>query len=332
MSRIDRKGSQTSSQVTGRLLVCGSLAYDYILKYSGELQHSLAPLHTRNRCNVSLHASSLTRHPGGCGGNIAYTLALLGERPRLLSIAGADFVAYQQELERVGVDLSQVRVIEDELTASCVILTDAAQNRVVAFYGGATDRAVELDFEAAADDSIAACLIAPDDAAAMLHFANEARRLRLPFLFDIGSQVTALSGAQLRQAISGSQVVLCNDYEMSVFQQKTEMGIQQLFEVVPTVVVTQGEQGSMIFSRDRDPIQVGATALVQEAVDSTGAGDAYRAGFAYGWIRQLPWEVCGGLGSTAAAFVLEAHGTQGHLFSQEQFWDRYHQCFGPISV
>lgn len=330
MPSIERTASVANPATSGRLLVCGSLAYDYILKYSGELQHSLAPLHTRNRCNVSLHASSLTRHPGGCGGNIAYTLALLGENPRLLSIAGADFVAYQQELERVGVDLGHVRVIQDELTASCVILTDAAQNRVVAFYGGATDRAVELDFEAAADNSISACLIAPDDAAAMLHFANEARRLKLPFLFDIGSQVTALTGDQLRQAIRGSEVVLCNDYEMSVFQQKTEMGIAQLFEVVSTVVVTQGEQGSMIFTRDHDPIQVGATALTQEAVDSTGAGDAYRAGFAYGWVRKLPWEVCGGLGSTAAAFVLEAHGTQGHLFSRDQFWERYQNCFGPI--
>lgn len=315
-----------------RLLVCGSLAYDYILKYPGLLQHSLAPLRQRNRCNVSLHASNLARHPGGCGGNIAYTLALLGERPRLLSIAGSDFDPYQQELERVGVDLSHVQVVEEELTASCVILTDAAENRVVAFYGGATDHASQLDLEAAADEEISACLIAPDDTPAMLHFASECRRLHLPFIFDIGSQVSALSGEQLRQAILGAEIIFCNDYEMSIFQQKTGLDVKQLLDTVSAVVVTQGGQGSVIFGRGQEPIHVAAAPLNGDSVDATGAGDAYRAGFVYGWMRKLSHQECGRLGSIAAAFVLEAHGTQGHVFGPTQFAERYQQQYGPLPV
>lgn len=320
----------------GRLLVTGSLAYDYILGYPGHLQTSLAPLSERDRCNITLQASQLDRHPGGCGGNICYTLALLGRHPRLLAIAGGDITPYRQDLERVGVDLSHVKVLRDELTASCIILTDSMQNRVVAFYGGATDRAPELDFEAAAGDDITACIVAPDDTAAMIAFAREARRLSLPFIFDLGSQVSSLSADEIRESVVDCQVFVCNDYEMSIFQAKTGWTLEQLQQVQKPgrqgslIVVTQGEKGSLLYQPGKDPILVPAVPLRKAPVDSTGAGDAYRAGFCLGWMEGRPWELCARLGSTAAAFVLEAGGTQGHKFTLDEYWERYRESFGPL--
>jgi adenosine kinase len=315
------------SALPGRLLVAGSLAFDYILGCPGQIQQSLAPLHNGGRWSVTLQASHLFCRPGGCGGNIAYTLALLGEEPRLLSVAGRDFEPYRLELERVGVDLSGVVVKPDELTASCVLLTDSAQNRVVAFYGGATDSASELDLEASVGPRTTVCLIAPDDSRAMLKFAAECRRLALPFIFDIGSQVTALSPDEIFAAVVDARVVLCNDYELSIFESKTGWTLQRLLEEVPVVVVTLGKEGSVIHRRGLSPIEVPATRLAAPVVDSTGAGDGYRAGFSYGWVRGLDLEICGRLGSVAAAFVVEAPGTQGHRFERELFFQRYREAF-----
>ena len=311
-----------------RLLVTGSLAYDYILGYPGHLQKSLAPLRQRDRCNITLEARKFDRYPGGCGGNISYTLALLGEQPRLLSIAGGDFQAYREQLEHVGVDLSCVRVSPLEVTASCVILTDSMHNRVVVFYGGATDQADRLDLAGAIDESIGGCLIAPDDGAAMIRFAEDARRLGLRFLFDIGSMVSSLSAEEIGTSIEGAEALFCNDYEMSILQSKMRWSLEDLLEVVPVAAVTKGEHGCTLYGRSFAPLDIPAIPLHFKPVDSTGAGDAYRAGFCYGWMRNLSWLQCGRLGSTAAAFALEAGGTQSHFFTSEDYWRRYRENFG----
>lgn len=313
-----------------RLLIAGSLAYDYILGYPGVLGQTLAPLRERDGCNITLRARSMGRYFGGCGGNVAYTLALLQQNPRLLSIAGDDADEYQQHLEAVGLDFSFVRRESDLHTATCVIITDQSQNRVIGFFGGATDRASQLDLAAALDDSIFGCIIVPDDSAAMVHFAQSCRAQRLPFIFDFGSQVVGLSGEQLRQGSQGAQAVVCNEYEFSVFESKTGWDIQRLLQVVPVVVVTRGSEGCRLFRSGLEAVSLPACPLRHEAADSTGAGDAFRAGLGMGWVHGLPWEVCAQLGATAAAFVLEAVGTQGHRFNKAAFLERYQENFGEV--
>ncbi|MFN8614017.1 MAG: carbohydrate kinase family protein [Vulcanimicrobiota bacterium] len=315
-----------------QLLIAGSLAYDYILSYPGMLGASLGQLSTRDGCNITLQARSMGRYFGGCGGNVTYTLALLGERPRLLSIAGDDADEYQQHLTSLGVDFSAVRRVDHLHTATCVIITDDSQNRVVGFFGGATDLASQLDLSAAVDESIFGCIIVPDDGPAMLKFAEQCRQLDLPFIFDFGSQVSGLSGSELTAGARGAQAVVCNEYELSVFHAKTGWDLSRLLAEVPLTAVTRGAHGCTLYMRGGSPVAVPACPLRVEAADSTGAGDAFRAGFGLGWSRNLPWEVCARLGSTASAFVLEAVGTQGHGFSKSQFIERYQANFGDYPL
>jgi adenosine kinase len=313
-----------------QLLIAGSLAYDYILGYPGLLGTSLGQLRTRDGCNITLQARSMGRYFGGCGGNVCYTLALLGERPRLLSIAGDDADEYQQHLTSLGVDFSCVRRVDHLHTATCVIITDDSQNRVVGFFGGATDLASHLELPEAVDESIFGCIIVPDDGPAMLKFADQCRQLQLPFIFDFGSQASGLNGDELKAGVRGAQAVVCNEYELSVFHAKTGWDLAQLLAEVPLAVITRGELGCTLYSRAEAPVAVPACPLRGDAADSTGAGDAFRAGLGLGWVRGLPWETCARLGSTASAFVLEAVGTQGHLFTRDQFVERYRENFGEF--
>lgn len=317
-----------------QLLIAGSLAYDYILGYPGLLGSSLGQLRTRDGCNITLQARSMGRYFGGCGGNVVYTLALFGEQPRLLSIAGDDADEYQQHLTAMGVDFSYVRRVDHLHTATCVIITDDSQNRVVGFFGGATDLASELEVPAAVDENVFGCIIVPDDGPAMLKFAEQCRQMRLPFIFDFGSQVSGLSGEELKAGVLGAEAVVCNEYELSVFHAKTGWDLAQLLDQVPLAAVTRGELGCTLYARDLAPVAVPACPLHGEAADSTGAGDAFRAGFGLGWLRRLPWETCARLGSTASAFVLEAVGTQGHRFTMDQFVERYQANFGefPLAI
>lgn len=315
-----------------QLLIAGSLAYDYILSYPGTLGNSLSQLSTRDGCNITLQARTMGRYFGGCGGNVTYTLALLGERPRLLSIAGDDADEYQAHLTSRGVDFSAVRRVDHLHTATCVIITDDSQNRVVGFFGGATDLASQLDLSAALDESIFGCIIVPDDGPAMLKFSEECRRAGLPFIFDFGSQVSGLTGKELKAGTRGAEAVVCNEYELSVFHAKTGWDLTRLLAEVPLAAVTRGEHGCTLYARNQNPVAVPACPLRTEAADSTGAGDAFRAGFGLGWSRQLPWEICARLGSTASAFVLEAVGTQGHTFTKAQFVERYQANFGDYPL
>lgn len=312
------------------LLIAGSLAYDYILGYTGLLGDRLSQLRALDGCNITLQAHTMGRYYGGCGGNVAYTYALLGGTPRLLSIAGDDFEEYRQHLTRAGVNLEYVRTESDLHTATCVIITDDSQNRVVGFFGGATDRASELDLKGAIDERVGACLIVPDDSAAMLHFARSCREISLPFIFDFGSQASGLTGDQLLEGITGSELVICNEYELEVFAGKTGWDLERLLEAVPTVVYTCGDQGSVIQRRGQPACTIACCQLRRGAADSTGAGDAFRAGLVLGWMKDLPLETCAQLGATAAAFVLEAVGTQGHRFTLEDFRQRYQENFGEF--
>lgn len=314
----------------GRLLITGSLAYDYILDFNGLLQNSLGRLHELESTNISFHCRKLKRHYGGCGGNVSYTLGLLGERPRLVALAGTETEDYIQHLLAVGVDCERVEVLEAGRTATCVILNDSAQNRIVSFHGGVVDRASELSVKDSMVSDIEGCIITPDDVPAMVKFAQECRDLNLPFYFDFGSQVTWLSADELRTGIAGARAAFCNEYEFSVFEKKTGWNLQKILETVPVMIITQGSEGCTLHQADGQSTHVPACPLREGSLDPSGAGDAFRAGFGFGRVRGWPWLASAQLASTAAAFALEAQGTQGHHFDKEALLTRCQEVYGPL--
>lgn len=313
-----------------RVLVAGSLAFDQIMDFPGFFKDHILP-DKIHMINLSFLVSEFRKQRGGCSGNIAYSLALLGEHPRILATAGADFGEYRQWLIGQGVDVSDVTVYDDEVTASCFITTDKADNQITGFYVGAMKRARELSLQAAVANGGGThlCVIAPDDPEAMVRHCGEAREAGIPFIFDPSFQVIAMDGPTLTETARGAHAVVCNDYEFEVFKEKTGLDGDRLHQVADLWVVTYGEDGSEIRCRDGGPIEIPA-ARAAEVVDPTGAGDAYRAGLVAGLLRGAPLPLCGRMGSVAAVYVIENYGTQNHHYTREAFWQRYRDNFGEV--
>jgi adenosine kinase len=309
------------------VLVAGSLAFDQIMAFPGKFQDHILPdkLHM---INLSFLVEERRIRKGGCAGNIAYGMALLGERARVVASAGNDFGDYRAFLEELGVDLSQVRIY-DEPTAACFITSDRANNQITGIHPGAMSRARELSMAAAAEGrSPAYAIVAPDDPEAMVRHCREAKEAGVPLLFDPSFQVIAFDGGPLREMADGADFVLLNDYELSIFQDKVGVDDAGCLELAPVWVVTLGEQGSRILRRDGDPIDVPAAPVRTEVLDPTGAGDAYRAGFLAGLLRGLDLGVCGRLGAVSAVYAVEQYGTQTHHFTPAEFEERYRESFG----
>lgn len=307
------------------IIVTGSIAFDYLMSFPGSFSEHLLPDHLA-RVSVSFLVDSMDKRRGGCAPNIAYTLALLGERPRLMGTAGQDFEEYRRWLEAAGVDTSLVKVVDGKFTASFFCSTDKDGNQIASFYTGAMAHAGELSFRAVEGCDLA--IISPNDPAAMVQYAAECRTVSIPYLFDPSQQVARLSAEELREGVAGAYIVVCNDYEFEIIRQKTDMSEADLLRHTEALVVTRGEQGASILTSDRT-IQIPAVPP-RRIVDPTGVGDAFRAGFMKGLAMGAPYEVCGRLGSVAATYVLEHLGGQSHAYTLEEFAARYKEHFGPL--
>ncbi len=276
--------------------------------------------------NISFLVDRLEKKRGGCAGNVAYSLALLGATPRIVGTAGNDFAEYDAFLRRCGVDTSAIRIIEDEITASAFITTDRSDSQIQGFHVGAMAQAPELSLRELAGGA-EVVIVSPDDPKAIERHCREAREAGMTFFFDPSFQVTHMEGAQLRECARGAKAMLLNDYEHAVFSEKTGFRDDALFDLVDIAVVTLGAQGSRILRRDETPIEI-PPATVSEAVDPTGAGDAYRAGFLAGWTAGYDLAVCGRMGSVASAYAVEQYGTQAHSYDRAEFDERYRKNFG----
>jgi adenosine kinase len=307
------------------IIVTGSIAFDYLMSFPGSFSEHLLPDHLA-RVSVSFLVDSMDKRRGGCAPNIAYTLALLGERPRLMGTAGQDFEEYRRWLEASGVDTSLVKVVDGKFTASFFCSTDKDGNQIALFYTGAMAHAGELSFRAVEGCDLA--IISPNDPAAMVQYAAECRTVSIPYLFDPSQQVARLSAEELREGVAGAYIVVCNDYEFEIIRQKTGMSEADVLRHTEALVVTRGEQGASILTSDRT-IQIPAVPP-RRIVDPTGVGDAFRAGFMKGLAMGAPYEVCGRLGSVAATYVLEHLGGQSHAYTLEEFAARYKEHFGPL--
>jgi adenosine kinase len=305
------------------IIVTGSIAFDYLMSFPGRFTEHLMPEHVQ-RVSLSFLVDSMDKRRGGCGPNIAYTLALLGERPRLMATAGQDFPEYRQWLEAAGVDTSLVLEVPGKFTASFFCSTDTENNQIASFYTGAMANASELSFRATGPCDMA--IVSPNDPAAMLQYTDECRTLGIPFIFDPGQQCARMNGSELRDGIVGAAIVVCNDYELELIRQKTEMGEAEILGEAGILVVTRGEHGCTILTTG-DRIDVPAV-TPHRIVDPTGVGDAFRAGFMKGLALDASLETCGRLGSVAATYALEHLGGSNHAFTWEEFVGRYEENFG----
>ena len=308
------------------IIVTGSIAYDYLMSFPGKFTDHFLPEHM-NRVSLSFLVDTMDKRRGGCAPNIAYTLALLGQRPRLMATAGQDFGEYRQWLEAAGVDTGLVAVVDGKFTASFFCSTDTESNQIASFYTGAMAHAAELSFRTAPDARLA--IIAPNDPAAMVQYAEECRTLEIPFIWDPGQQCARMSGEELAAGLAGAAILICNDYEFELLRQKTGLDEAGVLARAGALVITKGENGCTILQGDAR-IDVPAVEP-HRLVDPTGVGDAFRGGFMKGMAEKASYEVCARLGSVAATYALEHLGGQSHAYSWQEFRSRYETHFGALT-
>ena len=302
------------------ILVTGSIAYDYLMRFPGSFQQHFIPDELHNM-SLSFLVDDMTKHWGGVAANIAFTLAKFGLRPNLMGTVGRDFGDYRRWLEGSGVDCSTVIQIDELFTASFFANTDDDNNQLAFFYGGAMNLARNYRIA----DTVSQCpdlvVISPNDPVAMVSLCDECRRAGARFIYDPGQQVARLTGDELKRGISGAFMVVVNIYEASVIYEKTGLSLADLRDQAEIVVITESEKGSKIYQAD-DAIEVEAFPPTQIA-DPTGAGDAYRAGFILGLSKGLTLKLCAQIGALSATYALEVVGTQNHNFTLTAFVERF---------
>src|SRR5262245_52593372 len=309
------------------IVVTGSIAYDYLMSFPGTFTDHFLPEHL-SRVSLSFLVDSMDKRRGGCAPNIAYTLALLGERPLLMATAGEDFSDYRRWLEAAGIDTRFVKEVPGKFTASFFCSTDRQNNQIASFYTGAMAHAGELSFRDVTHCGLA--IISPNDPGAMVQYAEECRTLGIRFIFDPGQQCARMSGDELMDGLVGASILVCNDYEYELLKQKTGLGEPAILEKTDTLIITKGEHGSSILT-GKGQSHVAAVAP-RRIVDPTGVGDAYRGGLIKGLALGLPAHIAARLGSVAATYALEHLGGTSHAYTFAEFMTRYEEHFPPLNA
>ncbi len=307
------------------VVLTGSIAYDYIMSFPGYFKDHILP-EKIHEISVSFLVDSMKRQRGGIATNIAYNLALLGERPKIMATVGEDFAEYRRWLELHYIDTSAIIEIPDEFTASFFVSTDKEQNQIASFYTGAMAHARLVSFQDHINSGIELAVISPNDPAAMVQYVAECKALRIPYIYDASQQIIRLDAEDLKAGCRDSKMIILNDYELGMLQNKTGWSEAEIAAQTETLIVTYGENGSTIMHAG-ETIQI-PVAVPRQSGEPTGAGDAYRAGIIKGVMNAFSWEFTGRLGSLAAIYALEQHGTQSHRYTLQEFTERFQQEFG----
>jgi adenosine kinase len=302
------------------IVITGSVAFDYLMDFPGYFRDHILP-EKLETITLSFLVESMVRLRGGTAPNIAYTLALLGGKPRILAAVGEDFEEYRLWLESKGVDTCGAHVIPGIYTASFFANTDRANSQISSFYPGAMAYASQLSLKDLNGPQPDLVVISPDDPGAMLFHVEECREIGIPYIFDPSQQIVRLSAAEVRAGIEGALALFVNDYEFALIQKMTGMTPADITGKTRFMVVTRGEKGASIFSGDQEfSIPV---APPERIADPTGVGDAFRGGFLTAYSHSLDWETCGRVGALAATYCLENTGPQGQAYTTEEFITRY---------
>ena len=321
-------------------LVCGSVAFDTILVFPDRFQSHLLPdkLHM---LNVSFLVPEMRREFGGCAANIVYGLNLLGDLGFAMATAGHDFAPYRERLVAKGIPVDYIKVVDDTFTAQAFITTDLDDNQITAFHPGAMqyahlNKVADVVGGGAAGQGtvgsrgtgfdVALGIVAPDGRQAMIEHAAQFKEAGIPFIFDPGQGLPMFGGEELARFIDQATWVAVNDYEWQMLQQKTGLTAAQVASKVDALIVTQGAEGSSIYTKERTWNVPAVTP--RAVVDPTGCGDAYRAGLIHGLLHGLDWETTGRIASLMGSIKIESRGPQNHNFTKAEFDRRYQDHFG----
>jgi adenosine kinase len=294
------------------------------MDFPGKFSDHILPdkIHILNVCFV---VKSLREKFGGTAGNIAYNLALLGERPLILAAVGNDFDRYEAWLSKHDLPLSGIRHISEELTAGAYITTDISDNQITGFNPGAMKYPSLCKFDGVKPQE-ALAILAPGNVEDMVDYSRTYKKNKIPYICDPGQQTSSLSGEQLSEIIVGCELLISNDYELEMIVQATGLSKVDLMQRTKAIISTLGDKGSLVC---RPQYEVAIPAVeARQVLDPTGAGDGYRAGLIKGLVLGKELEDAARMGATCASYAVECHGTQEHSFSQEEFWERYRATFG----
>ena len=306
------------------ILVSGSMAYDRIMDFPGRFADDIVP-EKIHMINLSFTVNGLAEKFGGTAGNIAYALALLGERPRILATMGHDYHSYFHWLERCGIATTDIRIVPEELTASAYITTDLAGNQITGFNPGSMKHPSLADFSGL-DPADCIALIGPGNLQDMAEYARSYQQMGVFSIFDPGQSLPAWQGEDLASAIKDCRMLISNDYELALVKDKTGLSTSQLLEMVGTIVTTKAEHGTEVISGG-GVLQIPAIPT-PEVVDPTGAGDAFRGGLIKGLVLKCPIERAAQMGTVCGHYAIQKSGTQEYSFTMEQFTAKLEEHFG----
>ncbi|MDR3390336.1 MAG: carbohydrate kinase family protein [Sulfuriferula sp.] len=304
-------------------LICGSLAFDSIMVFHDHFKNHILP-EKIHMLNVSFLVPEMRREFGGCAGNIAYNLKLLGGNPQIMATCGADFAPYADHLDKLAISRQYIRNVDDSFTAQAFITTDLSDNQITAFHPGAMNFSHLNHINQAADIDIG--IISPDGRSGMLQHAHEFHEAGIPFIFDPGQGMPMFDGTDLMEFVALADFVTVNDYEAELLQARTGKTLDELAQQVRALIVTRGESGSHIYSGGQI-IEI-PCARAAAVLDPTGCGDAYRAGLLHGIGNGMDWPTTGRLASLMGAIKIAHRGGQNHAPSQAEIAQLFKAEFG----
>jgi adenosine kinase len=305
------------------ILITGSVAYDYLMTFPGLFKEQILP-ELLEKISLSFLVDRMSRQLGGVAPNIAYSMALLGQHPRVMATVGEDFAEYRTWLDKSGVDTTLMEVVPGLFTASFFATTDKANAQIASFYPGAMGVAAKQSLIGISPrpDLV---IISPNSPEAMTKFAGECRQLEIPYLYDPSQQVLRLEGNELARDMDGAKFLFLNDYEFELLSKKTRWDLKQILTHLEILVVTRGKEGASVYTQGEEiSIPIVPESMV---VDPTGVGDAFRGGFLAGYAHNWDWDLCGQIGSLAAVYCLEHQGPQSHAYSRSEFVRRFREHF-----
>ena len=305
------------------ILVCGSIAYDTIMVFRDQFKNHILPdqIHI---LNVAFLVPDLRREYGGCAGNIAYGLRLLGEEPLVMATVGHDFDPYERRMDRLGLSRKHVRKLEDHFTAQAFITTDIDDNQITAFHPGAMSSAHLNRIDDAPGTRLA--IVSPDGRQGMIEHCRDLAARRIPYVFDPGQGLPMFSGEDLLSMMAGARALTVNDYEARIVEQKTGRQVGELAGRLAAVIVTRGAEGCIIYAGGRETVV--PAAKPERIVDPTGCGDAFRAGLLYGIARDWAWERSARLAAVMGAIKIAHRGGQNHAPARDEIARVLKEAFG----